>query len=189
MPKQEPIYRRVNESYVNECQWIPMNPWISMEQWMDRWMNGWMGELLLCRLTSSLSDVFAIAPLLSATFSRKDQRLSGNRHLPGAPAHRLSGPTGPIATAGPPATSPHTKKKNYIFRCQALTIVSWFWYGRVVACSLHPLSCWLLHLRTVKRHSDCGWAIWSKRIGWDLCRSSSEVMRGRTWLILGRNLT
>lgn len=114
MPKQEPIYRRVNESYVNECQCIPMNPWISMEQWMDRWMNGWMGELLLCRLTSSLSDVFAIAPLLSATFSRKDQRLSGNRHLPGAPAHRLSGPTGPIATAGPPATSPHKKKKLYI---------------------------------------------------------------------------
>ena len=58
----------------------PMNLWIheSMIQWINEpmkegmggWMNGWMGELLFrCWDTSSLTDLFAQTPLLSATSS------------------------------------------------------------------------------------------------------------------------
>ena len=56
-----------------------VNPWIqeSMNQWMnawwmdgevDEWMKGWLGgwALLLCWTSSSLSDLFAQVPLLSA---------------------------------------------------------------------------------------------------------------------------
>ena len=61
-------------------QWIhePMNQWTTEQR--DGWMNGWMGGFLfLCWsiFPSSLSDLFAEAPLLSATSSL-------SRHLSGA---------------------------------------------------------------------------------------------------------
>ena len=61
-------------------QWIheSMNPWRKV--WVDRWMGGLVGgwvdgwtdgwpATFLCWATSSLSDLFAYAPLLSATSS------------------------------------------------------------------------------------------------------------------------
>ena len=66
--------------WVNQTMTEPMNLWIheSMIQWINEpmkegmggWMNGWMGELLFrCWDTSSLTDLFAQTPLLSATSS------------------------------------------------------------------------------------------------------------------------
>jgi len=76
----ELINQWINESRI---QWISesMDQWTneSMNQWsnepmkqrMDGWINGWMGgrAAFLCWVTSSLSDLFAEAPLLSATSS------------------------------------------------------------------------------------------------------------------------
>ena len=78
----EPVNQWINESLIqwfNESmnQWTSdfMNQWIIdwMDQWMDGWMDGWMngraGCFSLLSYISSLSDPFAEAPLLSATFS------------------------------------------------------------------------------------------------------------------------
>ena len=58
--------------------WInrSMNPWINepMNQWMKEWVDGRV--TFLCWATSSLSDLFAEAPLLSAT-SSQSSHLSG----------------------------------------------------------------------------------------------------------------
>ena len=87
------INESVNQPW-NEWTNEPMSHWIneptnqeSMSQWrnewtnevMDGWMDGWMDEwaTFLCWATSSLGDVFAEAPLLSAT--------SLSSHLSGQP--------------------------------------------------------------------------------------------------------
>ena len=66
----------MNEWFDNSVnQWIneSMNQWVNAyawtNKWINEWMTGWMSELLLCRATSSLSDLFAEAPLVSASSS------------------------------------------------------------------------------------------------------------------------
>ena len=80
----ESVKQRSNESMnpwrrESKNQWIRvfLNPWITDQWlnewthgWMDGWMDGrtdgWMGGLLFCWATSSLSDLFAEIPLVSA---------------------------------------------------------------------------------------------------------------------------
>ena len=57
---------------VNQWNNEPMRGWTgeSMNQWTNEWRDGWMNEWMgafLCWATSSVSDLFAEAPLLSAT--------------------------------------------------------------------------------------------------------------------------
>ena len=82
-------------------QWVKMNQWI--DDWVKRWVNDsviqcnepkkhWWSEstnrwMILCWATSSLSDLFAEAPLLSTTYSL-------GSHLSGLP---LLWPTSQLA--------------------------------------------------------------------------------------------
>ena len=88
------------KQWMNEC----------VGGWMHEYMDGLMSELLLCWATSSLSDLFAEAPLVSAA-SSLGRPLSGLLLLPPsserppssssvASAPQLSVPT-PVATHGP----------------------------------------------------------------------------------------
>ena len=82
---------RISESM---NQWIneSVNQWISewtnerIAGWVDGrkegWMDRWVSHLILCWATSSLSDLFAEAPLPSATSSLSS-------HLFGLPASQL----------------------------------------------------------------------------------------------------
>ena len=70
----ESINQWTNES-TNAGTNESVNPWTNepMNQWMKGWMDGWMNmdrrATFLCWATPSLSDLFAEAPLLSATSS------------------------------------------------------------------------------------------------------------------------
>jgi len=62
---------RVNQ-WMNQWTSESMNQWINdqwMKGWMDEWMEGWASYLSLLSFTSSLGDLFAEAPLLSAASS------------------------------------------------------------------------------------------------------------------------
>ena len=58
-----------NQGWSNEAVNERMDKWWQMNELTDVWMDGSMTELLLCWDTSSLSELFAEVPLLSATSS------------------------------------------------------------------------------------------------------------------------